>query len=107
MSLSKIPWNVSRWSETGGDQPENTGDCYINNGVCDIAYLATHRVADVDMTEDDAHLLASAPVLQKALEDMVDMYVGLVDSGDCGCWNPEEVSEVIVARNAIAVSKGR
>jgi hypothetical protein len=107
MSLSKTPWSVSRWSETGGDQPENTGDCYINNGVCDIAYLATHRVDDVDMTEADAILLASAPVLRNALQRMVDRYVSLVNSGDCGFWNPEDESDVIAARNALAQSRGR
>jgi len=40
--------------------------------------------------------------LRKALEDLLNMYVANVNSGDWGYWNPEEDPEVIAARKALA-----
>lgn len=37
-----------------------------------------------------------------ALKALLDRYVGLVNCGDCGKWNPELESEVIDARAVIA-----
>jgi hypothetical protein len=39
--------------------------------------------------------------LRGALTGMVDMYAELINSGDAGFWNPEEVPEVIAARAAL------
>jgi hypothetical protein len=36
-----------------------------------------------------------------ALAAMLDRYVTLAESGDCGRWNPEEEAEVIAARSAL------
>jgi len=50
-----------------------------------------------------AHVLKGEKVasLRKALEDLLKLYVGQINSGDCGKWNPEEDEEVIVARLAL------
>lgn len=37
----------------------------------------------------------------QALENLLDRYVGLVNSGDAGNWNPEKEQQVIDAREAI------
>jgi hypothetical protein len=52
--------------------------------------------------EANGRLIAAAPELLEALEAMTRMYASLVESGDCGFWNPEEVDEVRAARAAIA-----
>lgn len=39
--------------------------------------------------------------LEAALKGMVDIYVSLVNCGDCGNWNPEKENEVIGARAAL------
>ena len=43
--------------------------------------------------------------LRKALNDMVEMYIGMVNSGDCGNWNPEEDEEVVAARKVLTLGK--
>jgi hypothetical protein len=40
--------------------------------------------------------------LVAALEALLDSYVQLVNSGDCGFWNPEGEAEVKAARAALA-----
>lgn len=55
----------------------------------------------------NARLIAAAPDLLEALRAFVDRYVELVNCGDCGHWNPEEETEVITARAAIAKAEGR
>lgn len=52
-------------------------------------------------TEENARLVAAAPKLQKALCDLLDRYLFLVNSGDAGYWDPETESEVIAARSAL------
>ena len=39
--------------------------------------------------------------LLDALMGLTEMYVEMVDSGDCGNWDPETDNEVIAAREAI------
>lgn len=41
------------------------------------------------------------PDCRKALEALLDRYTELVNSGDCGNWNPEEEQVVIDARSAL------
>ena len=38
---------------------------------------------------------------REALEAFVDMYVGTVNSGDCGNWDPETDKEVILVRKVL------
>lgn len=39
--------------------------------------------------------------LRAALNGLLEHYTGLVNSGDCGHWNPEEETEVMAAREAL------
>lgn len=52
--------------------------------------------------QDAAQLAASAPDLLAALKTFLEKYVEMVDSGDCGFWDPETEEKVIAARAAIA-----
>lgn len=54
----------------------------------------------------NAHLIAAAPDLLEALEALVKNHCALVDSGDCGNWNPTDEREVIDALAAIAKARG-
>lgn len=54
----------------------------------------------------NARLIASAPELLEALEAMINNYVALANSGDCGNWDPEEEPQIIAARAAIAKARG-
>ena len=49
----------------------------------------------------------AAHALLEALEDITEMYCAMINSGDCGNWNPETDKEVIKARAAIAAAKGK
>lgn len=40
--------------------------------------------------------------IRQALEDLLERYLRLVNSGDAGFWNPEEERQVINARKALA-----
>lgn len=64
-------------------------------------------VAPREELEARARLAQAAPELLAALKMMVDHYVQLASSGDCGFWNPEDEEQVIGAREAIAKAEGR
>ena len=55
---------------------------------------------------DHAHLIAAAPDMEEALNDLLNHYTNLVNCGDCGNWNPEEEKEVIAARKALTKARG-
>lgn len=61
----------------------------------------------VHVQKADARLIASAPELYGALKVFVDEYVAMVNSGDCGFWNPEEEEKVRAARAALAKAEGK
>lgn len=52
-------------------------------------------------------LVAERALLLAALKAVTDKYADLVNSGDCGFWNPESEPEIIMARVAIAKVEGR
>lgn len=53
-----------------------------------------------------ATLIASAPALVEALEDLLRGYVRTINDSEELCWDPEEASEVIAARAALSLAKG-
>ena len=55
---------------------------------------------------ENARLIAAAPDLLTALENLLHIHVALVESGDAGNWDAETETEVIDARAAIAKAKG-
>lgn len=59
-----------------------------------------------DVGPEDASLIAAAPDLLEALEKFVKEYTEMVNSGDCGFWDPENEDKVKAARAAIAKAKG-
>jgi hypothetical protein len=77
---------------------------------CDIHPIAdcscNHSCRITDETFANARMIAAAPDMYAALERMINLYVALVDCGDCGNWNPEEEMEVILARDAIRKARG-
>lgn len=48
----------------------------------------------------------AAPDLYEASKELLKHYLGIVNSGDCGFWNPEEEAQVINSRKAIAKAEG-
>lgn len=63
-----------------------------------------HFENDVDYA--DARLIAAAPDLLAALNQLLTRYTELVNCGDCGNWNPETELEVKDARAAIRKAQG-
>lgn len=43
--------------------------------------------------------------LRQAAENFLNSYLALVNSGDCGNWDPETEAEVIALRQALAESR--
>lgn len=41
-----------------------------------------------------------------ALKDVVKLYCNLVNTGDCGCWNPAEEKPIINAHKVLGLVKG-
>lgn len=66
----------------------------------DGAVSATERRAN-------GHLFAASWDLAIALRDLLERYVGLINSGDAGFWDPEGEPEVIAARAALAKAAGK
>lgn len=54
----------------------------------------------------NARLASASPNMLRALQRLIDRYVGLVESGDAGFWDAEAEQEVIAARAAIAKATG-
>lgn len=54
----------------------------------------------------NSHLIAAAPELLAALMKFTEDYVEMVNSGDCGFWEPENEDKVKAARAAIAKATG-
>jgi len=47
-------------------------------------------------------LIARAEKAENALDGLLERYVGLVNCGDCGFWDPEKEPCVIAAREVLA-----
>lgn len=72
---------------------------YYIDMMRDFVDIAEHY-ADCKVKE------SAATDLLEALERFVENYVDMVNSGDCGNWNPETEVKVINARAAIAKARG-
>lgn len=66
------------------------------------------RIMDrtVGFTREDAYLIAAAPDLLEALEELFADYKQLADSGDAGFWRLEDQEAGKKALAAIARAKG-
>ncbi len=54
----------------------------------------------------DVNAISAAPEMYEALYELVSMYVRMINSGDCGSWDPETDTEVINARAALRKARG-
>lgn len=54
-----------------------------------------------ELLEANTRYLLRARKSEQALKNLLEMYVQLANSGDCGNWDPEQEEEVIEARNAL------
>ena len=54
----------------------------------------------------NSHLIAAAPDLYEALNELTDRYVNMVDSGYCGYWDPRKDEEIINARATLSKARG-
>lgn len=60
-----------------------------------------------DEATANAHVISAVPDMYEALRGLLDRYVGLVNSGDAGFWDPEKERPVSMARAALAKAEGR
>jgi len=70
-------------------------------------YASVHGVhTPTAEIEANARLIAAAPNLLEALEELFSSYKQLADSGDAGNWSVEELPEGVKALAAIDRAKG-
>ena len=58
------------------------------------------------MAKPTPEQIAAAPELYDALSKLAELYAELVNSGDCGSWDPEEDEPMKAARAALAKARG-
>ena len=92
------PWTLAK-------QPPACGLTVTLYGNCADKRLGTLHTGSWEYMSN-ARLIAAAPELLEALEGITKHYVDLVNSGDCGFWNPEEKLFVMDARAAIRKATG-
>lgn len=73
-----------------------------DNGWCSSALSNFAR----ELERENAKLKQQRDELLEALVNMLELYVGLANGGDCGFWDAEKEDEVKAARAAIAKAKG-
>jgi hypothetical protein len=61
---------------------------------------ARHAAAELALKAD-----TKIEMLTKALDDMTQHYISLIQSGDAGNWDPMQEAEVIQAMNALKAIK--
>lgn len=82
----------------------------LSEAGVDLRFLHTEDPQRLKESENNSWLLAqlfkkedrSAPVtVVSALESLLEHYTFMVNSGDCGNWDPEKEEVVIAARAAL------
>jgi len=73
----------------------------MNSGPGKLAKKYDSNQTPEEMRAEIAELRAQLNKANTALSALLEMYVQLANSGDCGNWNPEEEDEVIAARAAL------
>jgi len=98
------PWWLGRDPSHFGSLTSITGGSDSTGGIRSVAEVGG---PDIDEAEANASLIAAAPEMLDALKAMTKLYVDFVNSGDCGCWDPERIDEVKLARAVIAKAEGK
>lgn len=91
-------------------KPAFTPGPWVWDRLGDVETVDGKDIATTEaMTQEslaNAALIAAAPDLYEALTGVVDLYVELVNSGDAGFWDPEDVSAIVAARAALRKANG-
>jgi hypothetical protein len=104
MSHTPGPWDIKRAKFTNDvailirGTKDIIAECYED--------IRHHNELAKDEALANAFLIAAAPDLLEASEKFLEGYVRMVNSGDCGNWNPEEEDVVIAMRAAINKARG-
>lgn len=103
--MSETKWTPGPWSWDAA--PDHNWDVQVwsspNSRVCFVA----HDGEKGNRTgQANARLISAAPDMYEALDKFVEHYVGMINSGDCGFWNPEDEDFVKAARAALAKARG-
>ena len=64
------------------------------------------RVVSEAAEHADALLQAAAPELYAEIERAMKARIELIESGDCGFWDPNDDGEVLSMRKALAKARG-
>lgn len=98
-TAKRIAWEHHKVTHPASNIASDADGYWQRRGGAErAAWLAAARAAAPPPSPNDA--------MREALEGMVRMYVALVDSGDAGFWDPEEVPEVKAARAALSRPAG-
>lgn len=104
--MDKVQHTPGPWKEYVSPINRWIGNAETGEIVCDRPHV-TYNDDRMDIRWiNNVPLLTAAPDLLKALENLLHIYVALVESGDAGNWDAETETEVIDARAAIAKAKG-
>lgn len=106
MGHTPTPWTIvhefggSEYTINGAD-----GELIANNA----SYYSSAPIDDdaayiVECVNSHASLVEEVERLREALTTFVDEYVEMVNSGDCGFWDPEKEDKVVAARKALEKS---
>jgi hypothetical protein len=117
LPLLRFSYGAGRWGQAVSFyKAEDFGDCgtvaYSRREMADRANAkrdvemerlraenAQLRIATADAGIADGRIAR----LREALEFFLERHIALVESGDCGFWNPETDPEVIKARAALGL----
>jgi hypothetical protein len=75
----------------------------VDNAIAAIEDAAAHG----NQMPDNARKIAAFDDMLAALKALTERHASLVNSGDCGFWDPETEQQMIAARAAIAKAEGR
>lgn len=76
------------------------------SGPDGVEFASTKFDACEERREANARLISAAPDMYEALKAFLKYYVGFVNSGDAGFWDPEKDEIVINARAALSKAEG-